>query len=243
MVQQGGAYRHQVRGKAAGKFGIALVGRSFNVILTSATSVGQRDEVLLDTGGRSFTYKPGSTNIPVKAEVMARGSDGSARFATLITRGAAGATDTVRYSGDTSSVTYEHHGPASYEFEITALNHRGKLHTFKSGLRIATDGHTATFSPSDWHDLIQVTLTESTGITSQVVSVQPVTSEGHPKRKPVKEQYPREPGHPVPAPKTPLRTTRQSDPKKKPSKQEPPRRVAANKGKGKEANSNKGRKR
>jgi hypothetical protein len=192
VVKQGGSYRHEVLGKVAGHYGIALVGSSFNVVVTSATSVGQRDEVTLDTGGRSFTFKPGSTNVPLKVEVMARGPDGSPRFATLATRGALGTTDIIRFSTDTSSVTYEHHGPASpYEVEIRALNRKGQSHTFRSGLKMATDAQTATFTPADWRDLGRVTLSESGLTTSRVVSMQLTAGESDPKWGAAKEKPPR----------------------------------------------------
>lgn len=196
VVKQGAAYRYEVRGSVAGTYGISLVGRFFNVVVRSATSIGQRDEVTLDTGGRSFTFKTSSTDAPLRAEVMARGPDGSIRIATLVTRGTPGGAPTVRFSSDTSAVTYEHHGPpATYELQVSAMNRKGRLHTFASGLQVATDGQTATFTPADWRDLKRVNFAESGATKTRMLSQQPTVSGDGPAGGRAKGKVSKKPDH------------------------------------------------
>ena len=162
VVQSGLAYRHQVRGRTAGHYGVNLAGRPFSVALTAVTAPDQRDELMFDLGSRSLIFKPGAANVPLAAEVTVPGPDGSVRLATLTTRSTLGATETLRFSSDAATLTYEHHGPAaSYELRLSALNREGRLHDFSSGARLAADGQTATFTPADWHDLRQVRLVSS----------------------------------------------------------------------------------
>jgi hypothetical protein len=173
-VRQGVAYRHQVRGRTAGQYSVALAGRLFSVSVTASTAAGQRDELTLDTGARSLTVKSGGTNVPLTAEVTVPGPDGSARVATLIVRTSAGASETLRFSSDAAALTYEHQGPpASYELHLSALNRAGRLHDFGSGARLVADGQTATFTPADWHDLGRVLLAESSAATIRLLVSQP----------------------------------------------------------------------
>jgi hypothetical protein len=109
--------------------------------------------------------------------------DGSIRIATLVTRGNPEAAPTVRFSSDTSAVTYEHRGPpATYELHVSAMNRKGRMHTFASGLQVATDGQTATFTPADWHDLGRITLAQGGMTAIRVLSGQPKSIGGGPKR-------------------------------------------------------------
>ncbi len=233
IVKQGAAYRYEFRGTVAGTCGVSLVGSLFNVVLQSATLLGQRDEVTFDTGERSFTFKTTATDVPLRAEVMARGRDGSVRIATLVTRGTSGAIETMRFSSDTSAVTYEHRGPPStYELQISAMNRKGRLHTFASGMQVATEGQTATFTPTDWHDLGRVTFAQGGTTATRIISGQLTSSEHGSARRRTKGTTPKKSEHPS--------SSRKKGRRGRGSKKEAPtERTTAKKKKSKEKSTNK----
>jgi hypothetical protein len=162
IIKPGATYIHQVKGKVAGTYGMVVLGRPFGVSLTCATAVGQTDTVTIDTAGRSFSFQTGGAGAALRAEVMASGTDGSPRFATLLVRTAAGMKHTVSFSADLSTVAYAHSGDtAVFELHLSALDSSGKQHLFASGSLSTVQGQTTTFAPANWQDLTTVGVTKT----------------------------------------------------------------------------------
>ena len=162
IVKPGATYIHQVKGKVAGTYGMVVLGQPFGVSLTCVTAVGQTDTVTIDTAGRSFSFQTGAAGAALRAEVMASGTDGSPRFATLLMRTAAGMKHTVSFSADLSTVAYAHSGDtAVFELHLSALDSSGKQHLFASGSLSTVQGQTTTFAPANWQDLTTVGVTKT----------------------------------------------------------------------------------
>jgi len=176
VIRPGGAYSHTVRGKSTGSYGIMVVGRKFGVVLTCETVEGQQDTIMLDTGGRAFTFSTGAESAALRAEVMMSGPNGSPHFATLLTRAGSATTHTLRFSADGASVIHDHRGDAApFEIYLSALNRQGLRHATTSGPLASQDGQTTTLTPADWHDLKAVML-QQTGATTRILTAAPLVA-------------------------------------------------------------------